>query len=135
LATVAFAGGTAYADVPGRDPTCGVNGMAGMDVGTIINAGIYGGRAAALQADGKLVLAGVALGAQQRYAPVRFNSGGTLDTAFASGGTASAVLGLYGGSPNAIAVQPDSRILVAGNCFAETGGEFCALRLRGRWLV
>ena len=104
-------------------------------------------RALALHPDGKLVLAGMALAAQQRYAVVRFNSGGTLDTAFGSGGTASAVLGLYGGSPNAITVQPDGRILVAGNCFAETGGEFCALRLRadgsfdpslggnGRWVA
>ena len=79
------------------------------------------------------------------------NSGGTLDTAFGSGGTrCRLLLGLYGGRlANATTVQPDGgRILVRGNCLAGTGGEFVraaladgfrltpsALGGNGRWVA
>jgi uncharacterized delta-60 repeat protein len=67
-------------------------------------------RAVALQPDGKIVVAGAAGGMFVR----RFSAGGSPDPSFASGGSAVAPLG---GSAvgNAVAVQPDGKIVVAGS--------------------
>jgi len=82
---------------------------------------------AAVQADGKIVAAGFAnlLGGHD-FALVRYNSNGTLDTSFGTGGKVTTPFGL---SPdfseamaNSVAIQPDGRIIAAGN--AMIGGAF-----------
>jgi uncharacterized delta-60 repeat protein len=66
----------------------------------------------ALQPDGRIVTAGVATMAEQGvFAVARYLSDGALDTSFGAGGKA---LGASAGEANAVVLQPDSRILVAG---------------------
>jgi uncharacterized delta-60 repeat protein len=75
--------------------------------------------AVALQADGKIVVAGYVTTNIDKFAIARFDSTGHLDTSFGGGGAATPV-GAGNARGNAIAVQGDGKILVAG--FAMSGG-------------
>jgi uncharacterized delta-60 repeat protein len=81
---------------------------------------------AAVQADGKIVAAGFAnLDGAHDFALVRYNSNGTLDASFGTGGkvtTAFLSQGFSEAQANSVAVQPDGRIVAAGN--AMVGGAF-----------
>lgn len=70
----------------------------------------------ALQSDGKVLAAGYEnVGNFVDFAVTRFNTNGTLDTSFGSGGTAlSTPLANWGGIAYGIALQSDGRIIVAG---------------------
>ena len=73
-------------------------------------------RSVALQADGKIVVAGGSVnGLFNDFAVARFNSNGTLDTSFGTGGK---VLTDFGVSAQAesVAVQQDGKIVVSGVC-------------------
>lgn len=83
--------------------------------------------AVALQGDGKILLPGNADGEFQLY---RYNADGSLDTTFGTNGHVS-----YSVSPGwdaafTVAVQPDGKILLAGNSDTENfGTDFGILRL------
>ncbi len=67
----------------------------------------------ALQTDGKIVVAGTV---NNRFAVFRFNADGSPDAAFGTNG--SAIIDIYpgfGSSANALAIQPDGKIVVAGS--------------------
>ncbi len=68
--------------------------------------------AVALQADGRIVVAGTE---PEQYALklVRLNADGALDSSFGSNGSVRTLLG-YAASASAVIVQPDGRILAAG---------------------
>ncbi len=94
--------------------------------------------ATALQTDGKIVLVGqCANGANFDFCLARLLTDGTLDPAFTGPGAAAAgsfmlpTGGAAGDSgANAITLQPDGKIIVAGGCF--NGGanyDFCIARL------
>jgi uncharacterized delta-60 repeat protein len=72
-----------------------------------------GADSVALQADGRIVVAGTE---PEDYAfkLVRLNADGTLDPSFGSNGSVRALLG-YAASASAVIVQPDGRILAAGS--------------------
>jgi uncharacterized delta-60 repeat protein len=71
--------------------------------------------AAAVQADGKLLVAGSSAGnGSTRIAVVRYLRDGTPDPSFGVGGKAIAAIGSREDVARAIAVQPDGRIVVAG---------------------
>ncbi len=77
----------------------------------------FGVEAAALQADGKIVLAGsLDVIFTRRFAALRLNSDGTIDTSFGTAGLV--VTELQAGSlleiAFAVAIQPDGKILAAG---------------------
>jgi len=91
-------------------------------------------RAVALQGDGKIVMAGVCTGfispTLQDFCLVRLNSDGTLDTSFNGTGK---VVTTFGGSglnqgANAVAVQPDGKIVAAGYCHVGSFDSFCVAR-------
>ena len=72
----------------------------------------------ALQSDGRIVLAGQADGGSGATATLaRYNTDGSLDTTFGAGGV---VFNDVPGRANAVAVQPDGRIVVAGFSFEMT---------------
>jgi uncharacterized delta-60 repeat protein len=75
-------------------------------------------RAVALQADGKIVLAGRTGG---DFAVARFNADGTKDTGF---GTVSTSLGSSDDRALAVAIQADGKIVAAGH----SGGDFALAR-------
>jgi len=86
------------------------------------------GSSVALQLDGKIVLAGVAyIGSGRDIALARYNSNGTLDTTFGTGGKVMSDF-----TPNdlasAVAIQPDGRIVVAGMANTQRGFGFALVR-------
>lgn len=72
-------------------------------------------RAVAVQADGKVVVAGaVPKGAYYQFAVARYNTDGTLDARFGSNGVSTTGFS-YAAEPAAVVVQSHGRIVVAGS--------------------
>jgi uncharacterized delta-60 repeat protein len=94
-------------------------------------------RALALQPDGKIVLAGYCVNASDPdFCIARLNTDGTLDSSFdGPGGNGNGKfllpIGSSGDVATALALQPDGKIVVAGNCFNGTNDDFCIARLNG----
>src|SRR5262245_4740532 len=89
--------------------------FAGDGTATTAPAGDGGiANAVAIQPDGKIVVAGVTFGRKRRFAVVRYTSRGRLDTAFGRDGTVLTRVSQGGNRANAVAIQPDGKILVAG---------------------
>lgn len=88
--------------------------------GGIVTANLGGvsvANAVAIQSDGKIVAAGWCTFSSTCpgvFALARFNSDGTLDTTFGSGGKVITDIGQANNGINAIAIQPDGRIVVGG---------------------
>jgi uncharacterized delta-60 repeat protein len=90
-----------------------------------------GANAIALQADGKMVVAGSALSAQgpPDFALARYNSDGSLDGSFGSGGRVTTDFGGRSDNATAVAIQPDGKILAAGGAdLAGTQFDFALVR-------
>lgn len=68
-------------------------------------------KALLIQPDGKLVAAGVS---GYKFAAARYNPDGTLDQTFGAGGIITTSLGT-GSSANAVAIQPDGKLVLAGS--------------------
>ena len=91
--------------------------------------------AMALQADGKIVLAGYCSGpTSQDFCVARINADGTLDTSFVGplgNGGGKFLLDISNGSdaPSAVAIQPDGKIILAGSCHNGANSDFCIARL------
>ena len=88
----------------------------------------------ALDADGRVVVAGEGVaGTSRDFALARYGPDGTLDGGFGTGGFVTTAFGTAIDSGRAIALQPDGRILVAGNTdsggFAQ--GDFAIARYHG----
>ena len=97
------------------DPTFGVGGKVRTAIGTVNDRG----NAAALQADGKIVVAGrytsAAGGSDFRDIVVlRYNTDGTLDAGFGTGGKVITFIGSKADEANCVVIQPDGKILVSG---------------------
>ncbi len=87
--------------------------------------------AMAVQADGKIVLAGRCHnGAGYDFCAYRYNDNGTLDTSFGSTGKLLTIIGAVADTDvaNAVAIQPDGKIVLAGQCAASGATDFCAIR-------
>jgi uncharacterized delta-60 repeat protein len=101
------------------DPSFGTNGIAVTDLGGAGDQAFD----AALRADGGIVAVGRtdAGGVQKTdFGVVRYRSDGTLDAAFGAGGIVRTDILGQGDQANAVAVQPDGKIVVAG--FASAAG-------------
>jgi uncharacterized delta-60 repeat protein len=86
-----------------------------------------------IQSDGKIVAVGDVSSSGSGYALARFNTNGTLDTSFGTGGTV--VTRNFGvqtaiASPRGAALQPDGRIVAAGIIFhpGPTNGDIALVR-------
>ena len=105
------------------DTTFGTGGTIITDLG-----GWDFGQAIALQADNRIIVVGTSItGNSRNIALVRYNADGTPDTTFGTGGTIITDLGGWD-SGQAIALQPDNRIIVAG-----TSNDDIALVHYGLW--
>jgi uncharacterized delta-60 repeat protein len=102
------------------DTTFGTGGQVTLDLDGNSNDV---GRAIAIQADGKIVVAGDTRGVlppfDHNFAVVRFNSNGTLDTTFDGDGIAITDFGspIFEGAMS-VAIQSDGRIVAAGAAFS-----------------
>jgi uncharacterized delta-60 repeat protein len=92
-------------------------------------------RALAIQGDGKLVAAGVTnnpafFGSADNFGLVRYLPDGTVDFGFGSGGR---VTTSFGGRDHAeaLAIQPDGKLVAAGHRLASDGSRFALARYLG----
>ena len=76
--------------------------------------------AVALQPDGKIVAAGYATIGVQYFALARYNPNGSIDPTFGAGGTTTTDFSGGDDAANAVALQPDGKIVAAG--YASFGG-------------
>lgn len=102
-------------------------------VTTQINIGSDGGWSIAIQADGKIVVAGVSGdGANQDFALARYNTDGSLDLSFDNDGIVTTPVGIViGGSGDwglSLAIQTDGKIVVAGYAYISTNHDFALAR-------
>lgn len=105
------------------DPTYGLGGIAVPQF-----AGSSGANAIALEPDGKIILAGAStVGNVQSFAVVRLDPNGSLDQTFGHGGLAAVRIG-SASIANAVALQPDGKIVVGGTAL-DGGLRFAAARL------
>lgn len=86
------------------------------------------GEAVAVQSDGKILVAGNIRSLTQRFGVVRYNPNGTLDTSFSSDGLQTTGFGDNAGLAEAIAIQPNGRIVVAGTIFFGGDEDFALVR-------
>lgn len=126
IATLGCGPGTAIAEASAGqlDPTFGTNGFATQPLGSwAVNA------AAAVQSDGKVVTAGEALVNGERVmVSERLTATGALDPSYGVGGVVTISLGGYG-CANALVIQPDGKIVLAGTGNGNGALDFAAVRL------
>lgn len=107
------------------DPNFGVNGIASNAVGLSSASDVL------VRSDGKSVIVGTAgaTGAQD-FAVTRFNSDGTVDTTFGTGGVVTTDFGGRDDQATAASLLSDGRILVVGTSSSVTGAgsEFALAR-------
>jgi uncharacterized delta-60 repeat protein len=106
------------------DPGFGTGGLVTTDIATNINEA----RALVQLADGKLVVAGFAVGSNFDFALTRYNPDGTLDLSFGTGGTVTTDIARGEDFALALTVQADGRLVVAGDAETETGMDFALAR-------
>lgn len=106
------------------DSTFGTNGKVIADVG-----GIDRMYCAAVQADERIVVAGVVQTSTFLFGLARFTKTGTLDTSFSTDGKLTVSFGNnHSSKATAIALQPDGKILVTGSDYF-SGYDIALLRL------
>ena len=106
------------------DGSFGIGGQVTSDFGAVAAGGSqHGTGQLALQADGKIVFAGTydsAFGGQ--FALVRYNPDGSLDAGFGTGGKVTTYLGSpHGAKADALGLQGDGKLVVAGTSFVVAG--------------
>ncbi len=109
---VLFCGTQIVSALPGDlDTTFNGTGKVTVDIAT----GNDGGRAVAIQPDGKIIVAGDCITAgNSDICLVRFNPNGSLDTSFDIDGKVTTPIGTMGDFATAISILDDGKILVVG---------------------
>ncbi len=109
------------------DPSFGDGGRVTTDFG----GGEDAAGAIAVQADGRLLVAGLVSSAgNRRVGVLRYLTDGSIDTSFGSGGTTLVDGGILGSERPAVALQADGRIVVAATAYGSGGTtDFLVLRL------
>lgn len=106
-----------YTPTGALDNTFGSGGIVTTDFGTNDDYA----RAIALQPDGKIVVAGYGgIGTVYNFVVARYDPTGTLDPTFGTGGKVTTAVGSFGSLGQAVAIQPDGKIVVAG--YSEVNG-------------
>ncbi len=95
-------------------------------------ASVYGdnddGRAIALQPDGKILVTGYTENNTDDIVVVRYNVDGSLDTEFSDDGIQTTDIAFHDDVGNAIKVQPDGKIVVAGSTGTASAQNFALVR-------
>jgi uncharacterized delta-60 repeat protein len=97
------------------------------DGGKIVGRYFVAVRDMAIQADGRIIVAG---GSGLTFGFVRFNPDGTLDASFGSGGTVVIPATFFYGATS-VTLQSDGRIVAAGASVGESNEDFTLVRLLG----
>lgn len=107
------------------DSTFDADGIAVTDFGDWDEA-----TSVAIQADGKIVVAGTAFnGSTFEFAVVRYNANGTLDNSFGTAGKLTTDVGFGDDFAQAVVIQSDGKIIASGASDAGSGsGDFAVVR-------
>ena len=108
------------------DNTFGIGGKVITSIGSSYDAA----NAIALQTDGKIVVAGYSDdGTNFNFAIVRYSTNGTLDNTFGTGGKVTTPLGSSWSIAQAVKIQSNGKILVAGSSYeSDTTNSFTVVR-------
>jgi len=110
------------------DNTFGTGGQVITPVGGYSDAA----QAVAMQTDGKIVAAGGSSnGSDFDISLVRYNTNGTLDTTFGTGGIVITPVGDSWDEASAVAIQTNGKIVVAGKSDNGSNNDFAVLRYMG----
>jgi uncharacterized delta-60 repeat protein len=111
------------------DPTFGNGGKLKTHFEGDTNTGTRGADAV-LQPDGKLIVAGQYKTelVQRQFALARYNTNGDLDTSFGNDGKVTTLLGQFNAYAQAIALQSDGKIVLAGYKDARHNNDFALVR-------
>ncbi|MCM3905945.1 MAG: hypothetical protein ND866_30040, partial [Pyrinomonadaceae bacterium] len=104
-------------------------GVGGMVITDIDNVSQDEGRAVAIQNDGKIIVGGNATltNSSSRFALVRYNTDGSLDMNFGTGGKVIESFGSYFSGLNGLVAQTDGKLVVAGESRSQLGKNDFAL--------
>ncbi len=109
------------------DTTFGTGGI----VVTLVGESGYA-EAVAIQSNGKIVVAGDSrIGNINNFALARYNTDGSLDTSFGTGGKILTPIGSGGAGARSVAIQPNGRIVAAGYSRNGTTNDFALVRYLG----
>jgi uncharacterized delta-60 repeat protein len=109
------------------DATFGIGGK----VITAIGLNNSEANATAIQADGKIVVAGFSNnGTRNQFAITRYNNNGSIDTSFGTGGKAITSIGIHDDMANTVAIQTDGEIVVGGQTYNGTNADFALVRYK-----
>ncbi|MEZ6122861.1 MAG: hypothetical protein R3C49_06750 [Planctomycetaceae bacterium] len=114
-----------YDSVGTLDPTFGTGGIVTTDVGS----GEDVGNSITVQSDGKIVVAGVtADGGNFDFVVTRYETDGTLDATFGTGGVVTTAIGAGADRASSVAILPDGKILVTGSTHNGTDYDVALVR-------
>jgi uncharacterized delta-60 repeat protein len=116
----------AWAAVDGSlDATFDTDGMLRTDIGGALDQA----QGVAIQSNGKIVAAGYAYtGSYNDFAVVRYNTDGSLDTTFGTGGKVTTPIGVTDDQAEAVAIQSNGKIVVAGSSLNGSDYDFAVVR-------
>ncbi|MCP4284941.1 MAG: hypothetical protein GY792_10880, partial [Gammaproteobacteria bacterium] len=98
-------------------------------VTTPIGSGDDGGNSTYVQSDGKILVAGYTHnGSDLDFALTRYNTDGSLDTSFGTGGIVTQDFGYGDDLAQSVIVQSDDKIVVAGYADSSTDKDFAVVR-------
>jgi len=87
------------------------------------------GYSVAIQADGKIVLAGYTVNvSNDDIAVARYNTDGSLDSTFSGDGKVTTAVGSSIDHGWSVAIQEDQKIVVAGECYINSTNDFAVVR-------
>jgi uncharacterized delta-60 repeat protein len=110
------------------DGTLDTNFDSGGKVTTDFGGGNDYAFSVAIQSDGKIVAAGRGSNGGDDFALVRYNTDGTLDTNFDSGGKVTTDFGGDDDQAYSVAIQSDGKIVVAGLSYTGSNNGFALVR-------
>lgn len=108
------------------DLSFGTNGVVLTDIGTSNDLG----RASALQSDGKIIIVGSSKNnnAPNDFILIRYDTNGSVDSSFGQNGILTTSFGLYDDTANAIGIQTDGKIIVAGHSYNGANNDIAIAR-------
>ncbi len=117
--------GPAQATPGALDPSFGTGGVVTTAIGELAFAG-----ALVLQPDGKIVAAGGSWNVTYRenFALARYTANGSLDPALSGTGIVTTAIGSSDGFATALALQPDGKLVAAGDSWNGTDDDFALAR-------
>ena len=130
LAAIAFCAAFTTHAAPGDLDFAGFGSGFGKVI-TAVGPSTDRANALAVQADGKIVVAGFCSdGSNNDFCLARYLPSGALDTSFNTTGKVITAIGSGTDNARALALQPDGKIVVAGYC-SNGGNDFCLARYHG----